>query len=253
MKQALFLFCYLCITSLLSSAQNYAFKAGERIEYSVGYSVIGVYLSAGSASFTTIKTDTANVFHFVGEGATNKRYDWIFKVRDRYESYYDAKKMLPLKSVRNVSEGKYKRYEETVFDHKGNIAITKKGNFKVPADIQDVISIVYKSRNINFANYKPGDKITFNMFFGTEIYNMYIKYVGRETVKTKYGNIKAIKLMPLLLKGNVFKGGEDMAVWITDDNNHIPIKIESKLSVGSIKVHLSNYQNLQYPLAFSND
>jgi len=253
MKKALFLLYFVCIASLISCAQNYAFRAGEHIEYSVGYSVIGIFLPAGSASFTTIKTDTANVFHFVGEGATNKRYDWIFKVRDRYESYYDAKKMIPLKSVRTVSEGKYKKYEETIFDHKNNTATTKKGAFKIPADIQDVISVVYQSRNLNFSNYKAGDKIAFNLFLGSEIYNMYIKYIGKETVKTKYGNIKTIKLMPLLLKGNVFKGGEDMTVWITDDNNHLPVKIESQLSVGSIKVNLSSYQNLQYPPAFTKD
>jgi hypothetical protein len=251
MKKALFLLYYIFSASLLAPAQNYAFRAGERIEYSVGYSVIGIYLPAGTAWFTTAKTDTDNVFHFVGEGSTNKRYDWIFKVRDRYESYYDAKKMQPLKSVRNVSEGKYKKYEETVFDHKNNTATNKKGTFKVPPGIQDVISMVYQTRNADFSKYKPGDKITFNMFFGSDIYNMYIKYVGKETVKTKYGNIKTIKLMPLLLKGSVFKGGEDMTVWVTDDNNHIPVKIESKLSVGSIKVNLSNYQNLQHPIAFT--
>ena len=77
---------------------------------------------------------------------------------------------------------------------------------------------------------------------------MYIKYAGKETVNTKYGKISTIKLQPLLLKGNTFKGGEDMTVWVTDDSNHIPVKIESKLSVGKIKVDLVQHENLKYPL-----
>src|SRR6478736_9394756 len=252
MKKVFFLFYYICIASSMLPAQDYAFQSGERIEYSVGYSVIGIYVPAGTAWFTATATE-GDIFHLVGEGATNTRYDWIFKVRDRYESFYDAKKMQPLKSIRNVSEGKYKKYEEVIFDSKENTATSKKGVFKVPVDVQDVISAVYRSRNADYSNYKAGDKLIFSLFLGSQIYSMYIKYIGKETVKTKYGNIKAIKLMPLLLKGNVFKGGEDMTVWITDDNNHVPVKIESKLSVGSIKVNLSKYQNLQYPLAFIKD
>jgi hypothetical protein len=220
--------------------QNYAFQAGEKIDYTVGYSVIGIYVNAGSASFTTATTPGNNgeIYHLIGEGATNSKYDWIFKVRDRYESYFDAGTMQPVKSIRNVNEGKYKKYEEVVFDSKNNTATNKKGVHKVPQNIQDVISAVYCARNLDYTSYKVGIKFPFNMFFGSEVYNMYIRYAGKETVKTKYGNIRTIVLKPLLLKGDTFKGGEGMTVWVTDDNNHVPVKIESKLSVGSIKVDL---------------
>ena len=124
---------------------------------------------------------------------------------------------------------------------------------KVPQNIQDVISAVYCARNLDYTGYKVGDKIPFNMFFGSEVYNIYIRYAGKETVKTKYGNVRTIILKPLLLKGDTFKGGEDMTVWVTDDNNHVPVKIESKLSVGSIKVDLANYQNLRYPLVVAQN
>jgi len=255
MKKIGFLFLGLYIFFVNAEAQNYAFQAGEKIDYTVGYSVIGIYINAGSATFTTAKApDNKNeIYHLVGEGATNSKYDWIFKVRDRYESYFDAGSMQPVKSIRDVSEGKYKKYEEVVFDAKNNTAISKKGVHKVPQNIQDVISAVYCARNLDYTSYKEGDKIPFNMFFGSEVYNMYIRYAGKETVKTKYGNIKTIKLKPLLLKGDTFKGGEGMTVWVTDDNNHVPVKIESKLSVGSIKVDLSNYQNLKHPLVVAQN
>ena len=75
---------------------------------------------------------------------------------------------------------------------------------------------------------------------------MYIHYIGKETVKTRYGKFNAIKLKPLLIKEGVFDGGEKMTIWITDDQNHIPVRIESPITVGSIKVDLMQYENLKY-------
>ena len=87
------------------------------------------------------------------------------------------------------------------------------------------------------------------MFLDNEVYNMYLRYLGKETVKTKYGKFKAIKFKPLLVKGTIFEGGEKMTVWVTDDGNHIPVRIESPISVGNIKVDMMSYKNLRYPLS----
>ncbi|MGN6355431.1 MAG: DUF3108 domain-containing protein [Parafilimonas sp.] len=235
---------------LNSKAQNLSFQAGEKIKFTVYYTVAGIYFNAGTASFSVNEASTAdaNTYHLIGEGSTNSKYDWIFKVRDRYESYLNTENMQPVKFIRHVSEGKYKKHEEVVFNRFDNTATTKKGTYNVPENVQDVISSVYLARNLDYSKYKPGDKITFNMFFGNNIYNMYIKYMGKEIISTKYGRFNAIKLQPLLLKGNAFKGGEDMTVWVTDDNNHLPVRIQSRLTVGSIKVDLSQYENLKYPL-----
>src|SRR5690348_3536903 len=87
-------------------AQQYSFQAGEKIKFTVYYTVAGIYLNAGSASFSVTETheQDGNIYHLVGEGATNSSYDWIFKVRDRYESYFNADDMQPVKFIRNVSE-----------------------------------------------------------------------------------------------------------------------------------------------------
>jgi hypothetical protein len=78
---------------------------------------------------------------------------------------------------------------------------------------------------------------------------MYIRYVGKETIKTKYGKFRAIKFKPLLIKGTIFEGGEKMTVWISDDKNRIPVRIESPISVGSVKVDMMTYKNLKHPLS----
>ena len=231
--------------------RNLAFTQGENITFNVFYSVIGLYVNAGSANFTVSLENMNNrpSWHVVGTGSSNPSYDWIFKVRDRYETYIDTASMQPLKFVRDINEGGFKKYENVTFNNQANTAVTTNGVFKVPNCVQDVMSSIYYARNIDFNRYTEGDKIPFTMFLDNEVYNLYIKYLGKETVKTKYGRFHAIKFKPLLVKGTLFEGGEKMTVWVSDDMNHIPLRIESPIVVGSVKVDMMQYRNLRYPLS----
>lgn len=232
------------------SIRNSCFQQGENISLYVFYTLAGIWVHAGTAKFVTTleKMNNKPVWHFAGTGETLSSYDWIYKVRDRYESYVDTQTMQPIKFIRSVDEGSYKKYENVSFNRVTNTAIAKDGVFKVPSCIQDVMSQVYYARNINFDKYNPGDKVTFDIFLDNQVYHMYIRYLGRETIKSKYGKFKCIKFKPLLLKSSIFEGGEKMTVWLSDDMNHLPIRIESAISVGSIKVDMMMYQNLRHPL-----
>lgn len=230
--------------------KNIAFKVDEEVSFTVYYAVAGIYVNAGTATFTS-KLETVNnrpVFHVTGEGKTNSSYDWIYKVRDRYETFIDTATMQPLQFIRNVNEGGYKKYENITFNKTANTAVTTKGVYKVPACVQDVVSAMYYARNVDFSKLIPEDKIPFSMFLDNEVFNMYIRYVGKEEIKTKYGKFRAIKIKPLLLKGQIFEGGEKMTVWVTDDANHIPVRVESPLVVGKVKIDMMSHANLRYPL-----
>lgn len=235
----------------ICGAKNVTTQNGEQILYIVYYTLAGIYVNAGEATFTNAveKLNSRPVFHITANGATNSKLDAFFKVRDKYESFIDTSNMQPLKFIRDVSEGKHKHYENTTFNQSANTAVTKDGVFKVPDCVQDVISAVYCARNINFDKYKKDDRIPFKMFLDNEVYDMYIRYLGKEEVKTKYGKFKAIKFKPLLLKGTIFEGGEKMTVWVSDDPNHIPLRIESPIAVGSVKIDMMSYRNLRYPLS----
>lgn len=216
----------------------------------VFYNALGLYVNAGTANFTvtTERLNNKPVYHIIGTGVTNSKYDWIFKVRDRYETYIDTTTLRPYKFIRNVDEGGYKKYENITFNHTANTALSTQGVYKVPNCIQDVVSSMYYSRNIDFNKYKAGDKIPFTIFLDNEVYNMYIRYQGKEIIKTRYGKFRAIVFKPLLVKGTLFEGGEKMTVYVSDDANKVPLRIESPLLVGSVKVDLMSYQNLRYPL-----
>lgn len=230
--------------------KNTAFKAEESVTMKVFYTTIGMYIGAGEATFTTSleRFNGKTTYHCVGEGKTYSFFDNFFKVRDRYESYIDTATMQPIKFIRNVDEGGYKIYNNVTFNHSAGTAVSTNGVFKTPNCIQDVMSAMYYARNINFDKYKAGDKIPFDMFLDDEVYHLYIRYLGKETVKTKYGKFRAIKFKPLLIKGTMFQGGEKMTAWISDDPNHLILRVESPITVGSVKVDMYGYKNLRYPL-----
>lgn len=231
--------------------RNSSFTAGEIITFKVFYSLVGAKIGAGEATFrSTIETfQNKPVYHIVGEGKTYGFYDGIFKVRDKYESYIDTATLQPYRFIRNVNEGSYKKYENITFNKATNTAVTNNGVFKVPECVQDVLSAIYFARNIDFDKYKKDDKIQFSMFLDNEVYDMYIRYLGKETVKTSFGKFKAIKFKPLLIKGTIFEGGEKMTVWVSDDGNRIPVRIESPISVGSVKVDMIYNRNLRHRLS----
>jgi hypothetical protein len=257
------LVCTLCLTFVLSSSSdhakpgdefcgiaNTAFQAGEQITFHVYYAVAGIYINAGAATFTaTLETfNNRPVYHVVGDGKTNSNYDWIYKVRDRYETYIDTATLQPYKFIRNINEGGYKKYETITFNRDANTAVTNNGVFKMPDCVQDVLSAMYYARNVDFSKYKPEDKIPFQMFLDNEVFNMYIRYLGKETVKTQYGRFRAVKFKPLLLKGTIFEGGEKMTVWVSDDPNRVVLRVESPIVVGKVKIDMMSYRNLKHPL-----
>jgi hypothetical protein len=255
MRIANFCVCFLFAVQLNAQTnfcgiKNSTTQNGEEITYSIYYALAGAHVNAGSTTFANNieKFNGRTVYHVTGIGGSNVKYDWIYKVRDRYESYIDTATMRPLKFFRDVKEGSTKKMETVNFNHSNHTATNETGTYKVPTCVQDVLSMIYYARNIDFENYKKGDKIPFQMFLENQVYDLYIRYQGKEDVKTKYGKFNAIKFKVLLIPGTIFKGGEDMTVWVSDDENHIPIRIESQIMVGSIKVDMTSFKNLRYPL-----
>ena len=230
--------------------KNSSFKSGEVVKMTVYYSTMGAYIGAGDATFTTTleRLNGKPVYHAVGVGSTYSFFDNFFKVRDRYESYIDTATLLPYKFIRNVDEGGYKIYNNVTFNQTANTAVSTNGVFKITDCMQDVVSAVYYARNIEFDKYKPGDKIPFDMFLDDEIHHLYLRYMGKEKIKTRYGKFRAIRFKPLLVKGTIFEGGEQMNAWVSDDPNHLLLRVESPIAVGSIKVDMMGYQNLRYPV-----
>ena len=237
-------------TNLYCGIKNTAFKPGEVVTMTVYYNSLGTYVGAGDATFSTTleRFNGKPVYHVVGVGKSYSFFDNFFKVRDRYESYIDTTTMLPLKFIRNVDEGGHKIYNNVTFNHKASTAVSTRGVFNISECVQDVMSSVYYARNIDFKKYKVGDKIPLDMYIDDEVNHLYIRYMGKEKIKTRYGKFNAIKIKPLLVKGTMFDGGEKMNAWVSDDPNHLLLRVESPILVGRVVVDMMGYKNLRYPL-----
>ncbi len=230
-------------------ARNTSFREGERLTFRVYYNMGFIWINAGNATFTTNLEDINNkkLYHVTGEGKTAKSYEWFYKVRDKYETFIDKETMSPRRFVRNVSEGSTKINEDVAFNQDAGQAISKQKVYTIPKCTQDVLSAIYFARNIDYNKYIAGDKIPFNLFLDDKLYPLYIKYMGKEQITTKMGTYRAIKIVPLLIQGTIFDGGEKMTVWVTDDDNHLPLRVDSPILVGSIKVDLMEYTNIRNP------
>ncbi|MEK0423844.1 MAG: hypothetical protein RLZ95_1754 [Bacteroidota bacterium] len=257
--QVLFIYFLLPIANLftvkdgnLCNQSNTAFNAGERVRYTIYYNVIGMYVNAGNADFVSQSSiyNGASTYTLTATGNSNSKYDWIFKVRDKYESIVDATTLLPYFFSRQINEGSFHQKETISFNQQAKTVTTStaSGVFNTADCTYDVISAIYAARNINFSGLQINDKINLNFFLDKTLYPSYFKYLGRYQMTTQYGKFNVIKLAPLLVKGNVFNGGEKMVVWVTDDPNHVPVRIETPLVVGSIKVDMVSFENLRYPL-----
>lgn len=252
----------LCFVSLHApNVQNEpAFQEGEWFKFKMSYSG---WLKAGEATLKIHekKLEGKPVFHVVGKGKTTGLVNTFFKVRDRYESYFDKETGAPYKFIRKIDEGGHTKDIEIDFNHTEQKAIVNNKKHKkvktvtTEQDVQDMVSMYYYLRNnINILSLKQGDEIQTTMFFDEENYGFKLKYLGRETIKTEFGKVKTLKFRPYVMAGRVFKEEESLTLWVSADKNKIPLKIKADLTVGSLRADLVEFKGLKhyFPIVFDN-
>ena len=128
------------------------------------------------------------------------------------------------------------------------VTTQEKKTFDVPAHAQDMISAFYYARTWDLSALTPGQEFTMDLFMDNENWPLKMKYVGKETIKIRNGKYRCLKFQPMVQKGRIFKSNDDLNVWISDDGNHIPVLVQAKILVGSIKMELSGYEGLANPI-----
>ena len=232
-------------TEQLPSNPNKAFKAGEVLTYRMHYGMMNAGVAVLEVKPDIIEVSGRKVYHIVGSGYTIGSTDWFFKVRDRYETYLDKDAMLPWLFVRRVDEGGYKFSQDYAFNHyTKKVDIGNNEKFDVPVGVQDMVSAFYAARNLDLSNAKPGDLFSITCFVDKEIWPLKIKFIGKETIDTDLGKYRCLKFRPIVQKGRVFKKEEDLNVWISDDDNHLPMRVKADVLIGSIKMDITGAKKL---------
>jgi hypothetical protein len=254
MKNTLLIILTVVFAMQTSLAQTEsAFETNEWFKFEISYSG---FLKAGNATLTVkdANLDGKDVYHVVGNGWTTGMIKWFFKVKDRYESYFDKETIKPYKFVRNIDEGGHTKDIEIDFDQEklkayvNNKKHKKKTIIDTEPNIQDMVSTFYYLRNnLDTSNLKVGDEIKVSMFFDEENYGFKLQYLGEETIETEFGQIESLVFRPYVMAGRVFKEEESLTLWVSKDKNKVPLRIKADLAVGSLRADLESFKGLKHP------
>jgi hypothetical protein len=235
----------------LRSIDYTSFRKGEVLEYDASYGMFNAAKATLEIQADPVNINGRSTMHVVGKAKSLGTFNWFFKVEDRYETYIDEEAVLPWKFVRHVREGGYKLDRGVMFDQFNNKAIVIQKDttsYKLEPNTQDMLSAFYYVRTLDLQNAKVGQTYIVNTFFDKSMYPMKIKYLGKEEIETDLGEFNCLKFRPIVEEGRVFKEEEDMTLWISDDANKVPIRLETDLLIGSIKLDLVDFKNLSAPL-----
>jgi hypothetical protein len=249
MKKFLIFLIFPLLFSFDSQRED-AFQTGEWFKFRVHYGLI-------NAGYATLEVqdgviNNKKVYHVIGKGYSTGMSRFFFKVDDLYESYFDKVTGNPYKYIRKIDEGGYTKNQEGFFNPASDRVLVKdfdnktEKTYVIPNNTQDIVSAFYYLRNYPTINkLKVGESVAIDMFFDEETTKFKLKFIGREDLNTKFGVIPTMIFRPLVQSGRVFKEQEALTVWISDDDNKIPVRIQASLTVGSIKADLDGFKGLK--------
>ncbi|WP_026775972.1 DUF3108 domain-containing protein [Polaribacter sp. Hel_I_88] len=247
-KNILIFLLFVSTFSISGQEKKSAFKSGEWLRYKMSYSG---FLRAGTAILEVDETEYQGrkVLHAKGTGWTSGMIKWFFEVDDVYESYFDKDNVKPYLFKRKINEGGYKKHRITSFNYQSQQAYiqdftNQKDTSVAFTKVQDMMSSFYYLRNIETKDFKKGDEVALDMFLDAQVYPFKLRFLGREVLRTKFGKVNTLIFRPLVQSGRIFKEEESVTIWITDDANKIPIKMQASLSVGSLRAELEAYKGL---------
>jgi hypothetical protein len=252
MKKILLLVTFLVLSNSSFAQTESAFDKGEWFKFKMSYSG---WMKAGEATLKVNEDvlDGKPVFHVVGKGKTTGAISWFFKVKDRYESYFDKEKLIPYRFIRDIDEGGHTKNIEINFDQKNqkahvyNIKHNSKKIIDTKPNVQDMVSTFYYLRNnLDVDKLKVDDEIRTDMFFDGENYGFKIKYLGKETLRTAFGKVECLVFRPYVMAGRVFKEEESLTLWVSADQNRIPIRMKADLAIGSLRADLEAFRGLKH-------
>src|ERR1700712_5511153 len=246
------IFACCCLPALfaqeLTKTNEVAFKSGEKLSYKMKYG----FFTAAEANIrvedSPIKFEEKPAYHIIAEGKTAGTFDVFYKVRNRYETYVDQITLLPYFYAENRHESSYKHTDKVTFDHEKKVITADKGKFPFEGKVFDFVSTYYFARCIDVSKMKIGEKFDLQYFLEDGTHTLSITYLGKEKVACSMGTFNCLKFNPTIIPGRIFKKNSKLYLWITDDNNRIPVRAHVEVVVGSLTMDLTAASGLKYPL-----
>lgn len=250
-----------CVPVKTTVEEELAFQGGERMDFILHYKWGSINTDVGTAT-VTLESLTFNghpAFRCSVDGRTRKFFDIFFKVRENFDSWFTREGLKPLKFTRDTYEGGYEARNTYMYmwdaadpyiaaDVYTSSIGQKSMTLPLTPCTYDLPALFYFARNMDVDNVEPGKKYPMTFAIDDEVYNVYFILHGRETIKVKdLGTVKCIRFAAKLLEGEVFKGEEDMTIWVTDDGNRLPVYFEAPLRVGVAAGRMNYFEGLKHP------
>ncbi|MBB6502346.1 DUF3108 domain-containing protein [Pedobacter cryoconitis] len=255
----LFLLLVFLITLVHAEAQELPlkkepiFKAGEVLQYKLKYGFITAAEATIKVLNSDLKFDNNETYRLVVDAKTSGTFDVFYKIRDHYDSYIDKTTLTPYFYQEDVKEASYTRKDKARFTQDTKKVVSNKGTFNAATtQTFDLVSAYYFARSLDISRLKIGEKFKLHYFLGDGIHQLEIKYVGKEVVKSKLGNIRCLKFSPSIEPGRIFRKDSALYLWITDDGNRVPVKAQVEIIVGAVTMEIKSADGLLYPLAKEN-
>jgi hypothetical protein len=249
MKKLLFVLCLFFAFCSFTKVSSQTIKSGEKLVFAGSYNMSGLMTQLAQVTMLTENVTTAKntYLHLSCELSTYSKWDSFFKIRDLYESYVNPTTLKPSLYKRNIDEGGWTKKEKYVF--KGNTvnSTSKKRNrpetqntFTIGGSTQDVISLLYKVRTMDFSKFKVGQTQSLMIVFDEKQIPVTLKYMGKETVSAgNLGNKECYKLS-IGAKTDALKGKDKNLIWLTADNKKVPTLLKFSIPVGTGKLTLTS-------------
>ncbi|WP_236974731.1 DUF3108 domain-containing protein [Membranihabitans maritimus] len=243
------------VTNDYCRTDNNTFSDNETLTYKIYYNVNFIWIGAGTVTFNIDKRGSNYFAEAVGK--TYGGYDWIFKVRDTFQSVLDQNTLLPIESTRVVNEGNYTKYDHVQYMRNSRLARSAMGKSRLNAEtkiitvdqcVHDVLSTLYAFRNTSVQSLANDKRYSLDMLLDRKKYPVSMKFGGEEKKKIKgIGPLDSYLIEPKVVVGNIFSEEDGMKIWVSKDQNKVPLLIESPIAVGKIKAVLSGHKGLKYP------
>ena len=250
-----------CVPVRTTSEEELAFRSGERMDFILHYKWGSINTDVGTATVTldSLTFNGQKAFRCTASGRTKKFFDVFFKVRENFTSWFTREGMRPLKFTHDTYEGGYEARKTYLYNWDAaetyiaaDVYTSKMGQKSLQLPLTpctyDLPALFFFARNMDVENVEPGKRYPMTFAIDEEIYNVYFILHGRETIKVKgLGTVNTIRFAAKLLEGEVFKGEEDMTIWVSDDENRLPVYFEAPLRVGVAAGRMSGYGGLKSP------
>ncbi len=239
---------FLGMLSILSAVP---FMDGEKLTFNVKYGVINA--AEATLEARTSMYQGSPVWHLSTLAKTHSFFDKVFKVRDRVESWWDKDLLLPYKFAKNLQEGKYRQHRVHIYNHESGTSTYQKWQFKknlfensemeIPNASQDILSAFYYVRTSPLI---VGKSVLVNIVADGRSMKTEVKVHRTEKIKSIFGDIECLVIEPKLKGEAVFKQSGRILIWVTNDEYKIPVRLESKITIGSFVASLAKAEQVPY-------